>query len=306
MENPSDYNIEVESILGGLESALARGQPLKKAMTSFRNAGYKEDNIIEAAKKFQILHRRRFYELGVDPNKPQKRIQGAVVSQYGTPEEDEEKKKEEQKPKELVPAQTREKLIEEYEREKIEMESRRPQKRIQDSVRDSKKQDKVEKEKDKDLSVEERRLEKTIGEMPDDSEGKVKKKPGLFRGKDVPEKPEEIEKVRKTQVVSGYGDEALQASENFKAAIQEMVQSLSKLPLAQAPPSGKRQKPQVINKISNYGMKPPTPVNKAVTFLLIFLLILLLGVLAAVFFFREELIDLFNTFALEYLMPLFL
>jgi hypothetical protein len=91
-----------------------------------------------------------------------------------------------------------------------------------------------------------------------------------------------------------------------------MIKSLSRLavPSPQAPQiireKGRRQKPQVINKISNYGMKPPTPVNKAVTFLLIFLLILLLGVLAAVFFFREELIDLFNTFTLEYLLPLFL
>lgn len=304
MENTSDYNIEVESILGGLESALARGQPLQKAMASFRNAGYKEKNIKEAARKFQVLHRRTFDELGVDPNKPQKRIVGAV-SQYGTQETgDKEKEKTDiQKPKELVPAQIREKLIEQYEREKREMESKKSpfqrggEKGLSEESEEESGSEKGKKSEDIDLREEEALLEKTAGEAPasleEKDERKREKKLRLRKDKDKERPP-------KNQVVSGYGEEALLASENFKAAIEEAVKSLSKLTPAQAPQQRERkQKPQVITKVSNYGMKPPTPVNKAVTFLLIFLLILLLGVLAAVFFFREELIDLFNTFTLD-------
>jgi hypothetical protein len=308
MEAPSNYNVEVESILGGLESALARGQPLKKAMSSFRNAGYKEKNIEEAARKFQILHRRRFHELGVDPNK-QKKIIGSV-SQYGNEKQktDEEKQKE-QRPKTLVTSKTREQLINQYEHEKSEMEARKPQKRIQGAIAGGQ-------QIDQDLKSSEAELEKTAGEAPAPTREGSGKSRKSKRGREK-EKEKRISggsegsgRGKKTQVVSGYGDEALQASENFRAAIDEMVKSMGKLSVPQqiAPQSRRerKQKPQVINKISNYGMKPPTPVNKAVTFLLIFLLILLLGVLAAVFFFREELIDLFNTFSLEYILPLVL
>lgn len=296
MENTSDYNIEVESILGGLESALARGQPLQKAMASFRNAGYKEENIREAAKKFQIFHRRKFHELGVSINEPKKTIVGSV-SQYGVQgsEKKDKEKTEIQKPKELVPIQIREKLIEQYEREKREMESKKP---LFAKKPPAKPLEKLEGSKeDIDLKEEEALLEKTVGEAalsPEEreEENKLKK---LKKSEEKKQDP-----LKKQQVVSGYGEEAVLASENFKAAIEEAVKSLSKLTVSQsATEKSKRQKPQVIKKISNYGMKPPTPVNKAVTFLLIFLLILLLGVLAAVFFFREELIDLFNTFAAE-------
>ncbi len=316
MVAPSNYNIEVESILGGLESALARGQPLKKAMSSFRNAGYKEENIKEAAKKFQELHRMKFYDLGVNLNKPQKKIVGGI-SQPDSKKEDAEKGKlDVQEPKALVPVKTRERLIEQYEREKLEIEDKKPhsQKRIQGAIADTQEQI------DRDLKFEEAQLQKKAGEAPTPIGGErvpSKKFKKLKKGRDKdlrePGGPRSSGRERKSsgrekkpQVVSGYGDEALRASENFREAINEMVQSLSKIPLnQQAPSSGRgKQKPQVINKISNYGMKPPTPVNKAVTFLLIFLLILLLGVLAAVFFFREELIDLFNTFTFDYLLPL--
>ncbi len=39
-----------EEILGGLRAALARGEPLKKAMMSFYNAGYAKKDIEEAAR----------------------------------------------------------------------------------------------------------------------------------------------------------------------------------------------------------------------------------------------------------------
>lgn len=311
MEKTSDYNIEVESILGGLESALARGQPLKKAMISFRNAGYKEKNIREAARKFQVLHKRTFQELGVDPNKP-KRIVGAV-SPSGTQESKKQEKEETEikKPKELVPVQIRERLMEQYEREKREMESKKQPafsrkilgKKPEDQEVTASEEDKS--EEDIDLEAEQALLEKTAAEAPSSPEEKEEQKDQakLKKTQEKRKKQDKSDKttpLKKNQVVSGYGDESVLASENFKAAIEEAVKSLSRLTATQ--PTSKRtkkQKPQVITKVSNYGMKPPTPVNKAVTFLLIFLLILLLGVLAAIFFFREELIDLFNTLVLE-------
>lgn len=39
-----------EEILGGLKTALARGEPLKKAMMSFYNSGYAKKDIEEAAR----------------------------------------------------------------------------------------------------------------------------------------------------------------------------------------------------------------------------------------------------------------
>jgi hypothetical protein len=118
MAAPSEYNIEVESILGGLESALARGQPLEKAMSSFRNAGYKEENIKEALKKFQVLHRRSFHELAAPTTGSPKKIVGALpstsegaVQTISEPERGKEwrvsEREEIEKPKSLVTAQTR-------------------------------------------------------------------------------------------------------------------------------------------------------------------------------------------------------
>ncbi len=314
MAAPSEYNIEVESILGGLESALARGQPLEKAMTSFRNAGYKEENIKEASRKFQVLHRRRFHELGVDPNKTKPKIQGAVSS-YGQQEKNTQEKKVE-KQKKLVPVQIREKLIEQYELEKAEMDARSSKKRIQGGTygkKNNSSEESVSEDYDEDLSSSEAELNKKVEESSS-SEKKSKKSRKFRKDKSAKNKDSgsrySESSPKKNQVVSGYGEDQVAASENFKAAVDEMIKAMSNMnvnpQVVVKQGKERKQKPQVVNKISNYGMKPPTPVNKAVTFLLIFLLILLLGVLAAVFFFREELIDLFNTFTLEYLLPLFL
>lgn len=43
-----------EEILGGIESAISRGQSMRNAMMSFYNAGYKKEEIEEAAKLIQI------------------------------------------------------------------------------------------------------------------------------------------------------------------------------------------------------------------------------------------------------------
>ena len=52
--------------------------------------------------------------------------------------------------------------------------------------------------------------------------------------------------------------------------------------------------PQNAQVVSDYGRKP-RPVSLIITLILVFLLIALLGILAAVFFFKEELAQFFNS-----------
>ena len=48
------FNMVRDDILGGLRTALARGQTLRQSMMSFYNAGYVKEEIEEAAKALQI------------------------------------------------------------------------------------------------------------------------------------------------------------------------------------------------------------------------------------------------------------
>ncbi len=60
----------------------------------------------------------------------------------------------------------------------------------------------------------------------------------------------------------------------------------------------KSQKPKVVQRVSNYDLtkKPKPPKSKALTFVLIFMLLFLIGALAAVFLFKAELVEFFNSF----------
>ena len=77
-----------EDIIGGLKSALFRGESLKQAMMSFYNAGYKKEEIEEAAR---ALQQRRTSQIQLPPQvlqKPIKTKQKLVktkqkVSDYG-------------------------------------------------------------------------------------------------------------------------------------------------------------------------------------------------------------------------------
>jgi len=221
-----DSRWDIEAILGGLESALARGQPLQKAMASFYNAGYKKEDIEEAARKFQQLHQRRFAELGVDPT-PKKKIE-TPVSDYS----------DKKPPVERKPLEPKEKVFKSpkiVQQEEEEEEKKEPSKRS---------------------------------------------------------KPEKRE-----QIISRYGEDSSRAAEDIKEAIIEAISSIKNIPVQV---DNSKQKPVVIQqRVSEYGSEPPTPLSKAITFLLIFLLILLLGLLGAVFFFKEELIELFNNLSIR-------
>ena len=217
---------DIDALLGGLESALARGQPLQKAMASFYNAGYEKKDIEEAARKFQQVHQRRFEELGVEPE-PKKKIITPVSDYRAKPAKE-----------------------------------------------------------TKEISSEPK-LKAYRSEMYSSQGGEETKK-ALLKKKD---------KVKKLPVVSRYGEDSVREAENFKEALIEAISSIKTVPVSQER-GPQKVKPVVIQKVSDYSMGAPTPVSKAITFLLIFLLLLLLGLLGAVFFFKDELIELFNNLSI--------
>jgi hypothetical protein len=220
-----DDKSDIDALLGGLESALARGQSLQKSMISFYNAGYKKEDIENAARKFQEIHQRRFAELGVEPG-PQKKSVKTPVSDYSskTPQES-------QKPIQPKTKIFKSEIINEEEKQKL--------------------------------------------------------------GNSKENKPEKRE-----QFVSKYGEDSYRQAEDLKNAIIDAISSIKKVPVYAG--NSNQNKPVVIQqRVSEYGPGPTTPLSKAITFLLIFLLLLLLGLLGAVFFFKEELIELFNNLSIQ-------
>jgi hypothetical protein len=215
--------MDTDTILGGLESAFARGQSLQKSMISFYNAGYKKTDIEDAARKFQEIHQRRFAELGVEPEQ-KKKVMKTPVSDYSS-----------KKPLGFQGSEPKLKIF---------------------------KSEIVNQEADKSKQ---KKLGKKLGKTE--------------------------------QIVSKYGEDSLRESENFKEAIIEAISNIKKVPVYMENPE--KFKPVIIQQKVQGGTEQQTPVSKAITFLLIFLLILLVGLLIAVFFFKEELIELFNNLSIK-------
>ncbi len=57
MVKEEEYLLTNQEILGGLKSALERGQTLKEAMMSFYQAGYKKEEIEDAARAYLYLQK---------------------------------------------------------------------------------------------------------------------------------------------------------------------------------------------------------------------------------------------------------
>lgn len=187
-----------EEIFGGLASALYRGESLQRAMMTFYNAGYKKEEIEEAAR---ALHSQRAGQPTTQQTTPIQPIPGTIAPS--------------QKP--------------------------------------------IEK--------------KTIKTQP-----------------------------QPRQKVSGYGPSLSQDTEELKKEIGTAIHHLKqiKIPSRIKIIEGREgpKPPVIIQKISDYAGAPPKPITKAVTLILVVLLILLLGALVAVFFFKEELIEIFNNFGM--------
>ena len=57
MVKEEEYLLTNQEILGGIKSALGRGENLKQAMMSFYQAGYKKEEIEDAARAYLYLQR---------------------------------------------------------------------------------------------------------------------------------------------------------------------------------------------------------------------------------------------------------
>lgn len=216
-----------EEIVGGLISALSRGEPLQKAMMTFYNAGYKKEEIEESAKFVYSQVGAQTAKTGYIQNTLK-----TIASKVGLA-----KKNVPNKPQQTPLAPTAQ-----------------PENIFQEPIQEKK-----------------------------------------------PEKGN-IDKNKNSQKVSDYGEtyqNANQITSKIERAIRDLKQINfpSKIEILNKNIDGKP--PFVVQRVSNYENKPSKPVSKIITYLLVFVLILLLGALAAVFFFKDDLIKMFNNLGLS-------
>jgi len=88
----------------------------------------------------------------------------------------------------------------------------------------------------------------------------------------------QVQQPKVVQKVSAYGQPA------------QPIQSVQPQPIQQPVPPV-----SVPQRVSAYGQAPEKPKGKAVVFILVALLLVLLGILAAVFFFKNEIMNFFNS-----------
>ena len=98
-----------EDIIGGLKSALTRGYSLEEAMFSFFNAGYKKEDIEEAARTLQLQTQNKEEEWQPEPIWVIKqRMEGKPVSNSPSSfKPEKERSEEEQKPERNLSPQGR-------------------------------------------------------------------------------------------------------------------------------------------------------------------------------------------------------
>ena len=120
-----------------------------------------------------------------------------------------------------------------------------------------------------------------------------KKSPELNPVKPVEQAQQNVSAYGDSKVSNGPGTNADQLMEKIQNAIKEMK------PVSIPP------KIEIINKnidasdknekrVSDYKEDNSKPISKMLTYVLVFILLLLLGLLGAVFFFKDELIKIFN------------
>jgi len=91
---------------------------------------------------------------------------------------------------------------------------------------------------------------------------------------------------------AGYKKEDIESAARA-LQIQQQAQPIKQITETPKQKLVKTTKKQ-IQRVSNYEQNPKKFKGKLITFLLVFILLFLLGVLAAVFFFKEELVEFFN------------
>jgi hypothetical protein len=225
-----------EEIIGGLISALSRGEPLQQAMMTFYNAGYGKDEIEEAAK---IV----YTQVGAQTAKTgylQEAVK-TIASKVGLVKKS---------PKNPSPPSTI-----------VPIQNAKPAEVIQKPTQEKKPNEKEDIEKPKDNF----------------SQGHTNYEQNKY---------------------NATYQNAEQITSKIEKAIKELknINLPSKIEVINRNVDSKS--PVVVQRVSHYG-GPPKPVSKVVTYVLVFILILLLGVLAAVFFFKEDLIKIFNNLGLS-------
>jgi hypothetical protein len=220
-----------EEIIGGLVSALSRGEPLEKAMMTFFNAGYGKDEIEESAQ--EVYKQLGPQAMGIAKGSLQDKIDEIAIKAGVT----------EDKTPKALPANP-------------------------------------------NVNADKIQLQNTSD----------KKAPDINN----PHK----EKNKVPQNVSQYGNNNLnnnqyQNADDITNKIVDAIKGIkgvsipSRIEIVQRNIDSKPS-PSVIQKVSDYSGAPQKTVSKAATYILIVVLILLLGALAAVFFFKADLIKFFN------------
>jgi hypothetical protein len=227
-----------EEIIGGLVSALSRGESLENAMMTFYNAGYKKDDIEDSAK--EVYNQLGPQLMGVKGSLQETLNTIAVKAGVSvTPKEP---------PPEKIPDKQFEKQKEELQ-QKIVLQTPVEKKPV---------------EKVFQVPVE----KKTVEVLP---LIKKEEKPQNSNQEEIAVKMEEaIKDLKQVNIISN-------------------VDSLNK-PLDKSQP--------IVQHVSSYSGVSPKPVNKTITYILIIVLALLLVALGAVFFFKADLIALFNNFGI--------
>jgi hypothetical protein len=218
-----------EEIVGGLVSALSRGDHLQKGMMSFYNAGYNKEEIEDAAR--EVYRQLGPEAMGVKEGTLQQTFDEVAV-------------------KAGVVTKDASKDAKNPMASKIEIQRATPKKESETT----------------NLNKENKSPQYVSGYGQTQYSGTYK---------DAEKITDEIEKAIKG--LKGI---------NIPSRIEIVNKSVD------------LKTPTVVQKVSDYSGGPPKPAGKVITYILIFILILLLGALAAVFFFKEELIRLFNNLGL--------
>jgi hypothetical protein len=256
-----------EEIIGGLVSALSRGEPLQKAMMTFYNAGYKKEDIEEAAKTVYMQVGAETAKTGYIQSKLNKIASTVGLVKKNPPSQNSQSKTS------LVPSN-----------QQTSTSTATP------AVQKSNEEPQV------PTAPPENTQQKTFQENKSQNQNQNKN-------------ANQNNQNKSSQKASHYGgnnsggtyQNVDQVTSKIERAIKDLKQISfpSKIEIVNRTMDNKP--PLVVQRVSNYSgdAVPPRPVSKAVTFILIFLLILLLGILAAVFFFKDDLIKLFNNVGLS-------
>jgi len=215
-----------EEIIGGVMSALSRGESLENAMMTFYNAGYKKEEIEESAKVV-------YSKLGPEGMKLKGSLQDTlqtIASKAGVNKKDSPK---------------------------VAQENNLIQKPFQEKI--------------------------SFNENASQNKNKSPQNVPSSRGNNYDSSYKNADDITNKIVSAIKGLKQV----NIPSRIEIINRNID---------SGSQT---VVQRASDYSREPPKSVSKVVTYILVSLLILLLGILAAVFFFKDELIKVFNNLGLD-------